>query len=99
LDAGIVGLVDERSDRVGRLVEQLGNRGGDDQTDGDLEFPGGVSELGEELVGQAKAAHPGQAAPVAPGAAACAGDGLGRMSRLWLTGPWAAGRRSGRWVV
>ena len=45
-DAGVVGLVDKRGDRVRGLVKQSGDRGCDDLPDGELELPGGVAEFG-----------------------------------------------------
>ena len=36
LDPGVVGLVDEHRDLLGRLIEELCDRGGDDQPDRQL---------------------------------------------------------------
>jgi hypothetical protein len=47
LDPGVVGLVDERRDFLGRLIEELGDRGGDDHPDREVEFPGGAAEFGQ----------------------------------------------------
>src|SRR5450432_4420721 len=52
VDTRIVGFVHERRDLLGGLVEQRGDRGGDDQPDRQPELPGGVAELGQQLVRQ-----------------------------------------------
>jgi hypothetical protein len=50
LDAGVVGSVDELLDRLARVVQQVRDRGGDQEADWEVE-PGGCRvEFGEELV-------------------------------------------------
>jgi hypothetical protein len=43
-------LVDEASDRVGRLVKEVCDRGRDEQPDRELKLRCGRRELGEEFV-------------------------------------------------
>jgi hypothetical protein len=63
LDAGVVGSVDESFDRLARVVQEVRDRGGDQEADWEAEPGGCGAEFGEELVGEPVTGDPCLSAP------------------------------------